>query len=62
VRLADEISGAAPVLAFGKMPPAETSWIGEILERNGVAFVASDQNRVVALNALAQSLPFAEHL
>jgi hypothetical protein len=62
VRLAAEISGAAPVLAFGRMPPAETSWIGEILEGNGVAFVASEQNRIVALNALARSLPFAEAL
>lgn len=62
IRLAAEISGAVPVLAFGKMPPAETSWIGEILEGNGVAFVASKQNRIVALNALAQSLPFAEPL
>ncbi len=62
VRLEAEIAGAAPVLAFGRVPPSEVSWIGEILEGNGVAFIAAQQERVVALNASARSLPFAEPL
>jgi hypothetical protein len=62
VRLEAEIAGAAPVLAFGRVPPGEVSWIGEILEGNGVAFVAAQRQRIVALNATARSLPFAEPL
>jgi len=62
VRLEAEIAGAAPVLAFGRVPPSEVSWIGEILEGNGVAFVAAEQHRIVALNSTARSLPFAEPL
>jgi hypothetical protein len=62
VRLEAEIAGAAPVLAFGRVPPAEVSWIGEILEGNGIAFVAAQQQRIVALNGTARSLPFAEPL
>lgn len=62
VRLQAEISGAAPVLAFGRVPPNEVSWMGEILEGNGVAFVAAAQDRIVALNGAARALPFAEPL
>jgi hypothetical protein len=62
VRLEAQIAGATPVLAFGKVPPAEVSWIGEILEGNGIAFVAAQHDRVAALNAAARSLPFAEPL
>lgn len=62
VRLEAEIAGSEPVLAFGRVPPAEVSWISEILDGNGVAFVAAQQDRIVALNAAARSLPFAEPL
>ena len=62
VRLEAEIAGAAPVLAFGRVPPGEVSWIGEILQGNGIAFVGAQQARVVALNAAARALPFAEPL
>ena len=50
VRYRAEIEGASPVLAFGRPPDRNTGWIAEILEENGVAFVASIDGHVVPLN------------
>lgn len=56
------VGGAQRVLAFADVPPREISWISEVLERERVAFVATRNYRVLALNASAQTLPFAEPL
>ena len=55
VRYRAEIEGAEPVLAFGRPPDRETSWIAEILNENGVAFVSSIGGEVVPMNDLARS-------
>jgi hypothetical protein len=58
VRYRDEIGAAAPVLAFGTAPGHDTAWIAEILEGNGVAFVARDSEGISPFNELARGLPF----
>ncbi len=50
VRYRAEIEGARPVLAFGRAPARDTSWIADVLQENGVAFVASIEGHVVPLN------------
>jgi hypothetical protein len=50
VRYRAEIDGASPVLAFGRPPDRNTGWIAEILQANGVAFVASIEGNVIPLN------------
>jgi hypothetical protein len=56
VRYKDEVAGAEPVLAFGAAPDRETGWIATILQENGIAFVARDRERIVALNERAAAL------
>jgi len=56
-RYATELRGADAVLAFGKAPDANTAWIGDALEDNGIAFIARRDDRLIALNELAQHLP-----
>ncbi len=53
-----ELDGADRVLAFGTLPTAENTWIGNVMDREAVAFVCSLGDRVVALNDAAASLPF----
>jgi hypothetical protein len=50
VRYRAEIEGASPVLAFGRPPDRNTGWIADILEDNGVAFVASIEGALIPLN------------
>jgi hypothetical protein len=50
VRYRAEIEGASPVLAFGRAPDRNTGWIADILQENGVAFVASIQGQAIPLN------------
>lgn len=57
VRYKAEIEGADPVLAFGSPPDRSTSWIANILDENGVAFVARQNERIVPLNRRAEGLP-----
>jgi len=57
VRYRAEIGRATPVLAFGAMLSSETAWVSEILQGNGVAFVARDNNDVRPVNELARDLP-----
>ncbi|MDP9106719.1 MAG: hypothetical protein M3N49_12410 [Candidatus Eremiobacteraeota bacterium] len=57
-RYESELGGANRVLAFGTLPTAENTWIGHVMDRESVAFVCSLEDRVVALNEAAQSLPF----
>ncbi len=56
VRYKAEIAGAQAVLAFGAPPDRATGWIANILEENGVAFVARDRERIVPLNRRGEHL------
>ena len=56
VRYKAEVAGAQPVLAFGTPPDRATVWITTILEENGIAFIARDRDRLIPLNARAESL------
>jgi Dam-replacing family/Dam-replacing HTH domain len=51
VRYEVEVAGAEPVLAFGALPDRATGWITNILQDNGIAFVARDREQIVPLNA-----------
>lgn len=53
IRYRAELAGATPMLAFGRPPDAATSWIAEILNENGVAFVCSGPDGISPFNALA---------
>jgi hypothetical protein len=57
-RYETELGGANRVLAFGTLPSAENTWIGNVMDREAVAFVCSLGDSVVALNDAARSLPF----
>lgn len=56
VRYRVEIAGALPVLAFGTPPDHATAWISTILQENGVALIARERERLIALNQRAESL------
>jgi len=45
------------VLAFGTPPARSDSWVANILEANGVAFVGRLDGKVRALNLRAEGLP-----
>ena len=58
VRYRSELEGATPILAFGRIPDRETSWISTILNENGVAFVGmKNASTAIPLNARAEVLP-----
>ncbi|MGC1381511.1 MAG: hypothetical protein WA814_10885 [Candidatus Baltobacteraceae bacterium] len=57
VRYRAEVAGAEPVLAFGAPPDRSTSWVAAILQENGIAFIARERDRLVALNDRATTLP-----
>jgi hypothetical protein len=57
-RYEPEVDGASRVLAFGTLPTADNTWIGNVMDRETVAFVCSLGDRVIALNETATSLPF----
>jgi len=57
-RYETELGSPNRVLAFGTPPAAEDTWIGNVMDRESVAFVCSIRDRVVALNEAASSLPF----
>jgi len=58
VRYGEELGDAERVLAFGAVPPTESSWIATILQETKIAFVALDgpAERVLALNERARAL------
>lgn len=57
VRYRSELEGAKPILAFGRIPDRETSWISTILNENGVAFVGmKNAETPIPLNARAEEL------
>src|ERR1700680_976062 len=45
------------VLAFGAPPDREVAWIGDVLQDQRIAFVASAAEKLLALNEAAQMLP-----
>ncbi len=59
IRYRPELGDAERVLAFGAIPPPESSWISTILQESSVAFVAleHDADRILPLNARARALP-----
>lgn len=56
VRYRNELQGAKPLLAFGRPPDRETSWIATVLEETGIAFAAGDGDRLVPLNDSARAM------
>ncbi len=56
VRYKAEVAGAEPVLAFGAPPDRSTSWVRDILQENGIAFVARHNERLMPLNGRAAAL------
>jgi len=58
VRYRAELAGAEPVLAFGARPVPSLSWIGTVLEGNDVGFIASEGDRLIALNQRGGSIAF----
>jgi hypothetical protein len=59
VRYRRDVGDAQRVLAFGRVPPPSSHWIGTILQESQIAFVALDlpSERVIPLNERARSLP-----
>ena len=55
--IAPRLGRAQPVLAFGKVPSYEISWISTILQENGIAFVARHGDGLLPMNDAATSLP-----
>ena len=60
VRYEADVAGAQPVLAFGTPPTRSDAWVANILEANGVAFLALRDDDLVALNDRAQRLAIVE--
>jgi len=56
VRYEHKVAGATKVLAFGRPPDHETSWVATVLDRTNVAFVAAVENEIVPLNDLAREI------
>lgn len=56
VRYRAQLQGAKPVLAFGRAPDRETSWIATVLEETGIGFVSREYDRLIPLNGSAKSL------
>ncbi len=56
VRYRDQLQGASTLLAFGRPPDRETSWIATVLEETGIGFAAGDGDRLVPLNDSAHSM------
>jgi hypothetical protein len=57
VRYKAELAEATPALAFGAQLDREVSWIANVLQENGIAFMARDGEGVVAGNDAARALP-----
>lgn len=53
-----QTGGARRVLAFASPPPREVTWISAVLENERIAFIAAYDDHVMALNAIAEDLPF----
>lgn len=55
VRYRAQLHGAAPMLAFGRPPDRQTSWIATVLEETGIGFVSTDRGSLVPLNDRART-------
>ena len=55
VRYRATLQGAKPMLAFGRPPDRQTSWIATVLEENNIGFVSGEGDRLVPLNELART-------
>ncbi len=51
---------AQPVLAFGHPPDRQTSWIADVLEENGVGFIASVKDELLPLNDAGRRSPLLQ--
>lgn len=56
VRYRNVLQGARPLLAFGRPPDKETSWVATVLEETGIAFAAGDGDRLIPLNDSARAM------
>jgi hypothetical protein len=52
-----DLRGATPLLAFGQAPDRQTTWIADVLQENGVGFVAAAGDALVPLNDIGRSTP-----
>ena len=57
VRYRAKLQGAKPMLAFGRPPDYQTSWIATILQETGIGFMSSDGSGLLPLNELARASP-----
>ena len=55
-RYKQEVGDAKRLLAFGRPPDKETSWISTVLQETGVAFVAAENDRLLPLNESAREI------
>ena len=55
-----QLFGPQKVLAFGSPPDAQTSWVGDLLEDQRIAFVANAGGSLIPLNDSARALPLFE--
>ena len=58
VRYKAEVGKAVRVLAFGRPPDRDTSWVGAVLQEADIAFVAAQDDRIIPLNDRANDLRF----
>lgn len=56
VRYRAKLHGAKPILAFGRVPDRQSSWIATVLEETGIGFVSSDGARLLPLNQSARAM------
>jgi hypothetical protein len=56
VRYRQEIEGSLSVLAFGRPPDRETSWVATVLEEVSIGFVAVVGEKLIALNEPARKI------
>ncbi|HEY9084962.1 MAG TPA: hypothetical protein VIN40_03360 [Candidatus Tyrphobacter sp.] len=52
-----KLEGPEKVLAFGALPSPESTWIRHVLEDQRIAFIASADGRLIAMNDAAEALP-----
>ena len=55
-RYREELGNAKRLLAFGRPPDQETSWVATVLEDANIAFVVADGERLVPLNESARAI------
>lgn len=56
IRYSAKLKGAKPVIAFGRAPNRETSFIATVLEESGISFITQNNGELIPLNDSAKSL------